>query len=342
MAEAEAVAELESGSDRAETPAAPEASESAPGEAADLEGISSQMAYESFPAAAKALEPGVVEECCADVVLAYQNVTRGVETVLGSGAVVVDKLPGVNLEELSMLPRLAQGLAYAALRVRREVQSASFGKLFERAQNLRRKLRKSAEALAEAGLLPDADVDEVRLQVRQDVLEDCLALAALFRRNEARISGRSPVTNFDLRDAEQLVEKLRARLGQPVDSGDGESSSLLRLIEMRDRFWTLLSQRHDVLWRCGAWLYGRGVDERVPPLPVREAMVRKPRSAPLEARRKAPEPRRGLSPPALMPVRESPSAIVPARESGRHLADLQRQQERTRFLVRFGVKVNPS
>ncbi|MGZ3460271.1 MAG: hypothetical protein ACXU86_17415 [Archangium sp.] len=308
-------------------------------EIAELESISSQAAYESFLAAAKVLEPGVIEECCADIVLSYHNVSLGVENVLGSGAVVIGKLPNVNVVELSMLPRLAQGLAYAALQVHRELQIASFGTLFERAQHLRRMLRKSAEALAEASLLADADIDEVRLHGQQDVVDDCLGLAAVFRRNEARIAGRSPVMAADIQEAEQAAGKLRVLLGQQGDTGEGPS--LVKVIEMRDRFWTLLSQRHDVLWRCGAWLYGRGVDDRVPPLPIRQAVVRKPRSAAAgrEATRTVAQPRRSMSPPPIMTARASPPSSMPVvRDPNRHLNDLQRELERkTRFLVRIGA-----
>ncbi|MFL5352435.1 hypothetical protein [Archangium sp.] len=305
----------------------------------ELESVGSQAAYDAFLGAAKALDPGVIEECCADVVLAYHNVSRGVENVLGSGAVVVGKLPDVNVVELSLLPRLAQGLVFAALQVHRELRSAPFGTLFERAQLVRRKLRKAADALAEAGLLADTDIDEVRLQARQDVLEDCLALAAVFRRNEARITGRSPVVAADIREAEQVADKLRTMLGLQGDAADGGAPSLVKVIEMRDRFWTLLFQRYDVLWRCGAWLYGRGVDERVPPLPIRQSVFRKFRSVPVarDATRTVSEQRRIVSPPPLMPTRVSTPSNAP-RDSTRHLSDLQRELERkTRFLVRLGA-----
>ena len=313
-------------------------------DAAELEGIGSQMAYESFLAAARALEPGLIEECTVDIVLTYQAVTMGVESVLGSGAVVVGKLPNVNVEELSMLPRLAQGLAFAALQVQRELRATSFGMMFERARHLRRKLRMAAGALAEARLLPDADIDEVLLREQREVLEDCLRLAALFRRNEVMISGRSPVVASDVREVEQVVEKLRVMLGQQKDPSDGAAPSLVKVIEMRDRFWTLLKQRYDVLWRCGAWLHGQAVDDRVPPLPSRQAMVRKPRKAPAdrEATRAATEQRRSMNPPAIIPTRVSSPASVPAREPGRHLSDLQRELERkTRFLIRMGVLPSP-
>lgn len=309
-----------------------------PAEFAELESVSSQAAYDSFVAAAKAVDPALLEECCADLVPTYHNVTRGVEAVIGAGAVVIGKLPNVDIVELSMLPRLVQGVAFAALQVQRELKTLSFGALFEQAQNMRRKLRKAAEALAEANLLSDADADEVRLQGNQDVLEDCLALAAVFRRNESRIANRSPVTPTEVRDAEQIAEKLKVLLGQQASTSDGSAPSLVRLIELRDRFWTLLTQRHDVLWRCGAWLYGRAVDDRIPPLVVRMPLVRRPRSVPAEREVVRTESRRTMNPPSIMPARASPPAIVPVRDSTRHLSDLQRELERkTRFLVRIGV-----
>lgn len=328
----------------------PGIAESGSADVAGLESISSQPAYDAFLVAAMAIEPGFVEECCADVVLAYHNVMRGVENVLGNGAVVVGRLPNVNLVELSMLPRLAQGLVFAALQVERELETASFGRLFERAQQLRRKLRKAADALAEAGLLPNADIDEVWLHAQQDVLDDSQALVALLRRNEARISGRSPVTATELLETEQLTEKLRAMLGRQGDVSGKGTQTLLKAIEMRDRFWTLLVQRYEVLWRCGAWLYGRTVDERVPPLPIRRALIQRSLSAPAErdAARTVPEPARNVSPPPLLPehVRAPPSIPAPAvaassasvHDSTRHLHDLQREMERkARFLVRIGV-----
>jgi hypothetical protein len=320
----------------------PETSENTSADAAELESIGSQAAYDTFLAEAKAIEPGFVEECCADIPLAYQSVVRGVENVLGNGAVVVGRLPSVNVVELSMLPRLAQGLAFAALQVDHDLEVASFGKQFERAQQLRRKLRKAADALAEARLLPDADIDEVWLRGKYDVLDDCQSLVALLRRNEARIAGRSPVVESELVEAEQLAGTLRVMLGQQGVESEAGAPSLVKAVEIRDRFWTLLHQRYDVLWRCGAWLYGRAVDERVPPLPVRPALVGRARIGPVvEAPRPVLEQRRSMNPPPLMPT---PSAVRPpdrepvARDSTRHLHDLQKDLERkARFLVRIGV-----
>jgi len=301
-----------------------------PPETYELEAISSQTAYDTFVLPARALEPGVIEECRADIPLAYYNVMRGVENVLGSSASVVGKLPNVQVEELSGLPRLTQGLAFAVLQVQRELRTASFGTFFERAQALRRKLSKSAEALAEAGLLPPADVAEARIHSRIDVVEECEALAALFRKHAAATEGRSPVTKMDLQEVEHLTRKLRASLGQPAEGSPGELPPLAKASDMRDRLWTLLNQRHDVLWRCGAWLYGRAVDERVPPLPSRKLAARQ------QALQQSPERETRLapgSPQTTAPIQVHTPSYVPSRDT-RYLNELERK---TRFLVRFGV-----
>src|SRR5262245_28823962 len=174
-------------------------------EAAELEVISSQTSYDAFAAAARAVAQDALQECCADIVLAYETVTRGVENVLGSAVVIVGKLPSVNVEELSALPRIAQGLAFAALQVHRELEATPHGALFERALQLRRKLGKAADALAEAGLLPAAEVEEARLHARLDVADECAALATLFQKHAKQADGRSPVSAADLREAEHVA-----------------------------------------------------------------------------------------------------------------------------------------
>ncbi|HEU0077287.1 MAG TPA: hypothetical protein VFQ76_06535, partial [Longimicrobiaceae bacterium] len=54
---------------KSETPAQDE-----PEDVPELESIGSQMAYEAFLSTAKAIDPSLIEECCADVVLTYHTV----------------------------------------------------------------------------------------------------------------------------------------------------------------------------------------------------------------------------------------------------------------------------
>jgi hypothetical protein len=276
-----------------------------PDDIAELEALASEPGFDVFLAPAKAL-PGAIEECRSNIALAFHNTKRGVDSVLGREADVA-ALPGVNLDELRDLPLLAQGLARAALRVQRDMRASSFGGLFERAQHLRRKLLKTAEALAEAAFLSAADVASSHGEGHRDVVGDCQGLVALFRQHEAKLAGRSPVTPEDVTEVERVAEQLRALLAAPGDARDGGNSPLLfEATETRDRFWTLLLQRHDVLWRCGAWLFGRDVDLYVPPLQSRHPLVRAVVPTSIE---RAPQgsqpPRRGESRPYAQPATDS-------------------------------------
>lgn len=89
---------------------------------------------------------------------------------------------------------------------------------------------------AELAQLPDVEVEELRSLPQ---LAQGLAYAVVQRQHSLRTGGRA---------------------------ADGTPLPLAEASELRDRFWTLLLQRHEALWRCGAWIHGRTVDEHVPPL----------------------------------------------------------------------------
>ncbi|RKH85001.1 hypothetical protein D7X99_07765 [Corallococcus sp. AB032C] len=266
-----------------------------PDDIAELEAIGSGPGYDMFLAPARALE-GAVEECRSNIALAFHNTKRGVESVLAREAEVA-ALPGVNVEELRELPLLAQGLAWAALRVQRDMRASSFGALFDRAQQLRRKLLKTAEALAESSFLAAADVAAAHGEGHRDVVGDCLGLVALFRRHEEKLAGRSPVTPEDVNEVERVAQQLRALLAAPGEAREEDSSPLLfEATETRDRFWTLLTRRHDILWRCGAWLFGRDVDMHVPPLLARHPLVRAVEPTSIERAKQQTPGKRGATP----------------------------------------------
>ena len=266
-----------------------------PDDIAELEAIGSEPGYDVFLSPARALE-GAVEECRSNIALVFHNTKRGVESVLAREAEVA-ALPGVNVEELRELPLLAQGLAWAALRVQRDMRASSFGTLFDRAQQLRRKLLKTAEALAESSFLAAADVTAAHGEGHRDVVGDCLGLVALFRRHEEKLAGRSPVTPEDVNEVERVAQQLRALLAAPGEAREGDSSPLLfEATETRDRLWTLLTRRHDILWRCGAWLFGRDVDMHVPPLLARHPLVRAVEPTSIERAKQQTPGKRGATP----------------------------------------------
>jgi hypothetical protein len=297
-------------------------------DAAELEALSSRTAYDTFLASAQSVDARAVEECRADIALAYYNVKQGVESVMSQEA-AVSGLPNVRLEELRSLPQLAQGLAFAALQVHRDLRAAEFGPLFEQALHARRKLLKAAEALAVAELLADSEVEALLSSGRHDVIEDCVSLAALLKRNEARIAGRSPVTAEEVAEAEQLATRLRAMLSPQGSGPGGAPAPAVVATGLRDRFWTLLNQRHEVLWRCGAWLFGREVDDHVPPLQARHVRVRKAQQ---------PGAERGASRAAVSALPSGEARYASSRDMVRTVGGMDARK--VRFMIRVGADLS--
>jgi hypothetical protein len=237
-----------------------------------------QEAYQRFLPLANGIEPDAVVPLRGDASLAFQNAKRGLEAVLEWQATVERDLPQVKLDELREIPDLAQAVIFAATRATREGRSrGTINFLLARAHPFRRKLLAAAVAFSEAGVLPSEVVDQI-LQGRgpADAANDCVDLVALFRKHEATLRGKSPITAADLEEAARLGSELQAQLSADAEKGSDELNSN---VDARNRLWSLLVQRHRDLWRVGAWIWAQEVDEHVPPLQSRKKGGRGARSA---------------------------------------------------------------
>ena len=74
-----------------------------------------------------------------------------------------------------------------------------------------------------------------------------------------------------------LLARLKPGGARRTRSLDGDRAARA---DARDRLWTLLVKRHAELWRAGAYLFGRAVDQHVPPLQSRALRTRKKSPAP--------------------------------------------------------------
>ena len=213
-----------------------------------------------------------VSEYRADPHLAYQNVKRGVGNVLSELARIKHELPTADIEAVRTLPQVTQGLIFSALQVNRDAGSpGTIEGLLKTAHAIRRKLLKGAEALVESDVIPDADLAPIRPgRGKVDMANDCVGLAALYRKYEKKIAGKTAITAADIAAADEAGSKLQTLLkprGTPADNR--LAPALATAVETRNRFWTLVEQRHELMWRIGAWLWGHAVDEHVPPLQSR-------------------------------------------------------------------------
>jgi hypothetical protein len=235
----------------------------------------SQAAFDAFAPDARAIDPREIQPMEGDVERAFHNARVGVAAVFARETDFRNDLPHVDPEPLRTLPDLARAVAFAAERAAAGKPNAS-DSLETRARKLRKLLFKSASALVETGVLPAHELE--RLSGGKDarsVAGDCVKLSTLLHANADRIRGKTALKPEHLHDAAQAGSELTRRLD------DGERLDTESAKELRDRLWTLLAQRHDRLWRVGAFLFGRKkADKRVPPL---DARVKRKRAQPASA-----------------------------------------------------------
>jgi hypothetical protein len=118
---------------------------------------------------------------------------------------------------------------------------------------------------AEARALDSRDVVHVKGDLERAFLNARLGVAAVFSHET---DFRADLPRIDADALRSLPELARAVAFAAKTAKRAKGASAAE--ELRDRLWTLLQQRHDRLWRVGAYLFGRKkADKRVPPLDSR-------------------------------------------------------------------------
>jgi hypothetical protein len=239
-----------------------------------------EQAYQHFQKVAT-FDPAVVIPFRVDPHLAQHNALLGLAAVLEHESRIAKDLPLVNLAELREIQPLTHAVIFAAGRVNRTPEATLLRDLMPEAYQLRRKLLFGAIALGESNLLPAREIEAIRKgNGKVDAVQDLLQLAALYRRHESKIEGMHPVEPADLDRADQLGQQLLEILRPAAAKGPKPGNSELEAsIDARDRLWTLLTIRHEQLWKVGAWLFGYEAREKVPVLGARR-LRRKPEEEP--------------------------------------------------------------
>ena len=179
--------------------------------------------------------------------------------------------------------RLAQALEYAARQVDRQAPSAKeIRQLIARGRELRHVLLTAAESLAAVGIFPNHVVTKIRAGKGDiDAAGDCVELAALFAKNASAVRGKTTVTPAIANEAAEVGAKLLTVLKPRSSKAPKQVQAELREArDRRDRLFTLLVQRHDLLRRVGAYLFGvNALDKHVPPLQSAKRAASKSKAA---------------------------------------------------------------
>lgn len=223
---------------------------------------------EAIAARAAALPASAVRKLTLDVSLVIANLSDGREAVLPHAEVIRAALPEVSVAAIEDLPDLAVALAAVAggVELYAPPESGLRAKL-SRMYALRRQLLAAADTLAHAGVFRPEQVQVIRRR-RGPIAAaySCVALEMLYEEHAAEVVGKVPFGPELIREASALGDELGRTL-RPKAFRRRTGDELRGMIDLRDRLWTLLEQSwEDHLWRAGAWLFKRAVDDHVPPL----------------------------------------------------------------------------
>lgn len=205
------------------------------------------------------------------------NLSRGLKAVLAQEERIRRELPSVNLEELREISEIWMAMRAQALDAQnRKSANKNVAPLLAEARKWRMIFLSTAKSFVVMGIWPEHIVESIRKgRGAIDIAMDCLALAEYFEKREEEIRGKTPITRKEIQRAHAVGEKL-IRIIRPTRAEPRKDEPWRKAAEMRDRLWTLLCQRHEVLWRVGAYLFGHAVTEHVPYLHTRHIKRKKP------------------------------------------------------------------
>lgn len=224
--------------------------------------------YARYLPQAMALPESEVKSFRPDVSLATINAARGVEMVLGHASELAVALPRLDVGAVRTLGDLGSALAFAAAQVERFAPTPTNLKAqLVEARSVRALLLAGADMLVLTGVFPAGNVAKIRKgRGPIDTAGDCVALAALFTKYGAAATAKVAVTAADIQRADEVGSRL-LRLLRPGRAKKPVDKDLIAATDARDRLWTLFERTwQDNVWRAGAWLFGRDVEQYVPPL----------------------------------------------------------------------------
>ncbi len=230
-----------------------------------------RSAYDKFTAEAIALPKESIQPFRGDALLAYHNVKTGASAVLEHES-TAKQLPEVKLKAIKDLPNLAMAVVFAARQVNREPEATELAVLWPRVSELRTKMLAFARGLALTGAFPQRDVAAIVAgHGKIDNATDLVQLSALYEKCADAAAHQHGVTPEEIKEAAQLGSRALTILKPATAPRTATTSSeIAAAVDMRDRMWTLLTQRYENhLWRAGAWIFKTSVDTHVPPLQSR-------------------------------------------------------------------------
>jgi hypothetical protein len=235
----------------------------------------SEEAYNTFLSEAKELDASTIIPFRADEMLALHNVKAAQKNVLARKAELeAKKISADEIAKMAQSRAIALAVIFAvdqAERIGARSPKSSRQKR-ARAGLLRRAHLLIAEGCALLGLVPLDEVETIKAgNGPTDSARDCIELTAFYRRHQKALDSKTP-SNPELQKemAELGTEQLNTIVPTGAKADTTPSEELRQAQDTRDRIWTLLQGRYDLLVSAATKLVGRNkVRSLVPPLQSR-------------------------------------------------------------------------
>lgn len=232
--------------------------------------IDAEKSYLKFLPAAQSLAAAAVKPYRLDADLAVVNAHTALAAILPFKTQIPQHLPKVDTQAILGIAELAVAVKFAALRAEQAAPTEKgIAEALKKARALRRALLSVAKGLAETGQLSHEEVEAiVRGTGNRDIAEDNVALADLFRKHEAKIAGKHPVTKEQIDEAATTGSWLLANMrteSSPTEKAGPKPAE----VDTRDRLGTLLWNAHADLRKVAHYFYGETFDDLAPPLQSR-------------------------------------------------------------------------
>lgn len=237
--------------------------------------------YHKHLPAAQALSASSILTNRVDADLAIVNIETAMHVITEHANDIPTHFPKVDPAMLQVLPEIALAYKYSVLRVIQDIPAESqMAEQLGLARDSRAKLLSTAKALAENGLLPEAEVAMIAAgSGTRDRAEDCVALAALFRNHAAAIAGKHPISTAMIDQAASVGSWLLANL-RPADAPKAPSNGPTKAVDVRNRFVTLLVNGYHMVQAIAHYFHPTDWEDRAPALGSRRAPRKKAEAAP--------------------------------------------------------------
>lgn len=232
--------------------------------------------YDHFLPIAMKLADAEVQSCRADVPVALANIKLGVKAMCGDAASIArieEHLPKIPINHLLDLPDVGRGLYFISGKVVSRVASAGeIARALNEISGPREQMLSQAEILAQRGVFDKDRVAKIRANSgKLDQAKDGVDLVELYAEKAASLKGLHPFTQAELDKLGERSEWLLENL--TPDGARKEARKRSAVENERDRFWTLVLQRHPLLRAAGYYFHGDDFDAYTPRLLSRVAQA---------------------------------------------------------------------